>query len=69
MKATSVRLEGQILEIKGEGQPQNMPIQYCNFLKTTLKNYEWTGPTWGPQRGGLFTFTFTGKRKETVNDT
>ena len=69
VKATSVRLEGQTLEIKGEGQPQNMPIQFCNFLKTTLKNYDWTGPTWGPQRNGLFTFTFTGKRKDMVNET
>lgn len=69
VRATNVRLEGPTLEIKGEGQAQNMAINYCNFLKNNLKNFEWTGPTWGAQRNGLFTFTFTGKRKDLANDT
>ncbi len=71
VKATSVRVEGNSVEIKGECQAQNVGINFTNWLRTNAdtKGNDWTGPTWGPARNGIFTFTINGKRKEAENDT
>lgn len=69
IRVTSMRFEENNLEIKGEGQAQNVVINYCNYLRANAdtKALDWRGPTWGPQRNGIFTFTISGIRKELEN--
>ena len=69
VRTLGVRFEENSLEIKCESQAQNVAINYCNFLRSNAdtKSLNWVGPTWGPQRNGIFSFTITGKRKEVEN--
>ncbi len=69
VRVTNVRLEPDMVEIKGEAQNQNAAITYGNALLTNkdLKKYEFHAPTFGPPRSGIFTFTINGKLKDQEN--
>lgn len=71
VKITRVRLDGDSVEIVGEGQQQNIIINYRNFLVGGAETnmFDWPAPVWGPQRNGLFPFTISGKRKPSENET
>jgi hypothetical protein len=70
VRITSVRLDGNNVEIKGEGQAQNTIINYRNYLvgNGDTNSFDWPQPQWGAQRAGLFTFTISGKRKDSLNE-
>jgi hypothetical protein len=71
VRATNLRFEGELFEIKGEGQAQNVVINFGNWLRSNpdTRSLDWKGPEWGPQRSGTFTFTLRGTRKDSENGT
>ena len=65
VRVTNIRLEPDSVEIKGEAQLQPSAITYGNTLLTNkeLKAFAFNAPSFGPPRGGIFTFTIVGKLK------